>query len=522
MTYPSKGARLSDEQVDAGPPDESHSRTRSKARFQLPIGYAPLDDADEWRCVGQMARVFARYAELVRKHELRSQPLAKGKDGPFEAGGGLRTARGDGIEPSLARFMAVLKVIRKLADPRLLSLVRGPGLTSRFDERYIARNIDRAHFLANGTPIFDLMWTERPSARNTVTDVACIAAWIGLDAIHHFLPAGAADEIGPSLLAEWRSLAERCEQNLHMGVNSSLFGSHAAQTRATLLDALERSRRVCPPLYEDHRHLEQLLEEYLDCSLQTEGDIWGIWGWKAWESACLERARSLYGDAQICTCDGDIPVDVDGKTRESWKEFREEAFAANGVVRCPDLVIRLGPRVGACGREGGSRPEEQEYLIIDFKYAEFKRPRNVNEETFFTKRPKMPDLRELQVLKRCTDYLADALSGQTVDAEALAARLTSMSTLLSTLPDQLKAFQDITNVEAYRWLLMQHVGARSTDKIRIELWAPGTVDEMIEPKWKASRPDGTVLDHASFEGFKVHILPSQDVFQEYAERFKLL
>lgn len=538
MADPSKQTRPSGEQVNGGQPDNSTSRMPDKPRFPLPIGYAPQDDADEWRCIGQMARVFARFAELVRMQASRSQPRVKGKDGPFEAGSGLRAARGDGIEPSLARLMAILKVIRKLTDPRLLSLVRGPGLTNRFDERYIARNLDRAHFLPDGTPIFDLMWTDRPSARNTITDVACIAAWIGLDAIDHFLPAGAADEISPGLLAEWRSLAERCEQKLRMGVNSSLFGSNAAQTRTMLLDALERSRRLCPPLYEDHRHLDQLLEEYLDCCLQAGGDIWGMRGfYKAWESACLERARQQYGDAKICTCDGDIPSDVDGKTRERWKEFREKVFAANGVERCPDLVVCLGPGECACNKGEGGCPEDQEYLIIDFKYAEFKRSVSFDDETFFNKRPTMPDLAELQVLKQCADYLAGALSGRAVDANALAASLISItnaagkplfpkvqdvSTLLSTLPDRLKAFQDVTNVEAYRWLLMQYVGARNADKIGIELWAPGAKEDVIKPNWEAVRPDDTVIANSSFKDFKVHVLSSRDVFQKYAEQFKLL
>ena len=83
---------------------------------------------------------------------------------------------------------ACLALIRRLRNPHFLAEVRKPGLNSQFNDRQISRALEHAHFLPDGTPVFEQMWGSSRQLGVKHEDYSGLAVWIALDALGHLFP----------------------------------------------------------------------------------------------------------------------------------------------------------------------------------------------------------------------------------------------------------------------------------------------------------------------------------------------
>lgn len=440
-----------------------------KITLRVPHGYPEDVDASEKAGIlGELMRVVARFS-MAHPNEKRSEFKGQSTRDGFMFGNGGQSLRfsDEGADVSYSNLSRFLELIRHLRDPRLLALVKAPGLTPQFDHRHIARNIERATFLPDGTPVFDQLWAPRAQMRRTSSDVVGLACWMALDGLRCLFPDpadSAGDGIGTALRAEWEELSSRFAADQGLEGGASLFSGHRAGTLSILQSALEICMRRAPPVSSDARELHCLLDELLHQALSEQsGDIWGLRGFHhVWESACLEYAIEQSELGEVFTCDGRYLMEIDSGTRAKWEKNRKDVFDQNGIKRCPDLVVR---------KQDGS------YLIVDFKYYAAS-----ESQAFLDKRPHQPDL---DLIKKAPNDFCKLE----------------------------KKYRDVANMEIYRWLLMEH-GPRSISAsgVQLEFWVPGN--------GKAEAPLPTKCPWMP----KLSLVnkPVRQVLGAYAKKFRLL
>lgn len=464
-------------QVDIEPPATADDEAfvglllrNGKLALRLPLGYHVAPDDSGQSCLGDFSRILARFASDY-PDERRS---------PYRRDGYLRQPEGQGYragvgqQPGYSKVGNCLQLIRRLRDPSMMALTRMPGLAG-FDPRYIGRNLERASYLADGTPVFDTMWSHAPQLRSMGSDMVGLAAWAALDTIAHLFPKLGRRPADNALVAEWRVLAERFAEDYQLDSEASLYAHTSSDTLSTLQLALETMTRRAPPLHADARGLHQILEHLLNFSLvENSGEIWGLQGFhRVWEAACLEHALSSYGAEAIFTCDAELLKQADARDRKRWQENCHRVFARNGIARRPDLVVRQ-----ADGR----------FLLVDFKYSTA-----YDDEAVLKRRPRAPQL------PRASDKPQD----------------------LAAFRQQYKLHQDVANLEAYRWLLMQHELALSDEaQVDIELWVPSEQGARHSCQWLAVS-GGETLAGSAFHRISVVYQPTRDIIGPYGDKFRV-
>ncbi|MDB5936744.1 MAG: hypothetical protein JWQ01_4088 [Massilia sp.] len=438
--------------------------------LRLPLGYVISAQESAQHCLGYFSRILARFASH-HPDERRSE---------YQRDGYLRAHRGQSYGPTAKQLPGYSKVgnclelIRRLRDPRLLALARMPGL-SGFDARYISRNLERASYLPDGTPYFDAMWTHAPQLLQTRNVMVGLAAWVALDTVSHLFPGVLNRELDSALTAEWQVLADRFADDHGLDATASLYAETSTATLSILQTALEAIAQRTPPVHADARNLHEILDRLLNFSLTANnGEIWGLQGFhRVWEAACLEYAQKKYGEAAIFTCDDELLATASPRERNRWKQNRHQIFAHNGLARRPDLVIQKD--------DGG-------FLIVDFKYSTA-----YAEETLLRRRPRAPDLLR---------------SSDTPD-------------LPRAIAEQFKLYQDIANLESYRWLLMQH-GLKSADEslVDLELWVPSEKTESKRCAWMA-QVGGRALPESGFNGLVIVYQSTREIIGPYGDSFKI-
>ena len=459
--------------------------------LRVPHGYPEgADVEDKLQIFGELMRAVMRFSvDFSKKVDRSIYDGRSTRDGWLKADGG-QSFNFDDPALGYTHLDRYYKLIRMLRDPRLLAVTKAPGLTAQFDHRYIARNLERAMFLADGTPVFDLSWAPRAQMRHTGNDMVGLACWMALDALKFSFPNFADHKIAAALQSEWEELAHRFADEHELDTDASLFLDKRRDTLLLLQAALETCVRLAPPVSTDARELHHLLDELLHYALSSQdGDIWGLQGfYHVWESACLEHAIAQYGIDKIFTCDDTFLPDIDQSIRNKWKDNQRLVFARNGIARCPDLVIET---------------KEGHYLIVDFKYYAEKESKKLVKG-----RPYAPNF---DLCKKDPDDFCR----------------------------KVKSYQDIASIEAYRWLLMQHeinpVGRalaqhiglepdlQSIDdesRVTLELWVPGKKHKKYLLCWQAWEGSNPLGDPTKF-GTLVY-KPAREIISTYANKFDLM
>jgi hypothetical protein len=447
-----------------------------KPVLRLPLGYAVAPAESGQRCLGDFSRILARFASEYPE-ERRSQHLG---DGYLRAPAGQSYRPGAQQPIGYSKIGNCLQLIRRLRDPKMMALMRMPGLAG-FDPRYISRNLERATYLPDGTPLFDTMWSHAPQLRRMCSDMVGLAAWTALDTIEHIFPSFRYSELDNALAKEWELLAERFADDYDLDSEASLYTGTSSATLAALQSALQAIARQSPPLHADARELYDILDRLLNFSLvENGGEIWGLEGFhRVWEAACLEHAQSKYGSEAIFTCDDELLKKAPPQDRKRWKQNRCRVFAHNGIARRPDLVIQQ-----ADGR----------FLIVDFKYSAA-----YMDEAIVKRRPLAPEM------PRASDTEGTSDSRRVLRAFA----------------EQFKLHQDIANLEAYRWLLMQHE-LRSPDEslVDMELWVPSATAAIQSCRWQVPNGSGA-LPGSEFSRIAIVYQSTRDIVGPYGDKFRI-
>lgn len=447
-----------------------------KPVLRLPLGYTVAPAESGQRCLGDCSRILARFASDYPE-ERRSQHQG---DGYLRASAGQSYRPGSPKAMSYSKIGNCLKLIRRLRDPSMMALARMPGLAG-FDPRYISRNLERATYLPDGTPYFDVMWSHAPQLRRMCSDMVGLAAWTALDTVEHIFPTFRYRELDSALANEWKLLAERFASDFDLDSSASLYSGDSATTLTTLQAALETITRQTPPLHADARELLDILDGLLNFSLiENGGEIWGLEGFhRVWEAACLEHAQTKYGADAIFTCDDELLKEAAPQDRKRWSQNRRQVFARNGIARRPDLVVQ---------RSDGR------FLIVDFKYSSA-----YADETILKRRPPAPRMPRVS-------NNANSLSTPQARRE---------------FTEQYKLYQDIANLEAYRWLLMQHL-LKSPDEslVDIELWVPSETAGIRPCRWHASNWNDA-MPGSEFERIAIVQIPTRDIIGPYGEKFSI-
>ncbi|UTY59053.1 hypothetical protein [Massilia sp. erpn] len=442
--------------------------TDGSASLRLPYGYRLRPDESKEHGLGHLSRVLARFAREYPKENTSK------RDGYLKAAQGQATQASREQDLDYSKLASHIALIRRMSDPSLLAQVRAPGLAPGFDARYISRNLERATYLPDHTPYFDTMLAQPVRLQRTSTDLVGLACWIALDALHHLFPA-AGQEIAPSLLEEWETLAARFADSQHLPKDASLFGAGHHTTLAQLQDAFDAATCSAPPIHAEARELAHTLEQLLHCSASANGgDIFGLKGfYRVWEAACLNYALAHFGAERILCCDHELLHQATPAQRQRWTRVRHELFAWNGTARRPDLVV-----------EG----EEGRLLLIDFKYSAA-----YAQDAFFHTRPAAPSTR--QQPKTWQDW--------------------------RRFCEQAKLQQDIASLEAYRWLLMQHhLKSHEESRIDVEIWVPGEENGLRSCAWQAWGETGR-LPGTAFHQLAVRTQATADILQHYTAGFSL-
>ncbi|MBR8657090.1 hypothetical protein KDH83_27610, partial [Achromobacter sp. Marseille-Q0513] len=439
---------------------------------RLPIGYAMPRAPSPDEQLGGSARAIAHFCTLFADREIADSP----RDGLLGGANGERLTPGDGPAPGFSRMRACLSLIRRLRNPHFLAEVRKPGLSSQFNDRQISRALEHAHFLPDGTPVFEQMWGSNRQLGVKHEDYSGLAVWIALDALGHLFPDDMNTALSPGLRAECAAIAAQFANAYRLSPDASLYAGKSDRTLATLRAALARMSTQAPAVFAATRELQHLLDVYLNHEMNGPGDIRGVAGfYQVWEAACLQHARARYGDDRIHTCDPRFAGPATPATLRRWQDNRERVFARNGRDRRPDLVL-----LNQDGR----------HTLIDFKYSmAFGR-----DAAFYSRRPAAPDLKSLKPTRGSIEEFKEAL----------------------------KLAQDVNNAEAYRWLFMQHqLETHLDDAVDIEFWVPAFEAEAMPVAWSV-RSTGSSRAGSGFRGFSVRHQPTATLISDFAAKFRLL
>ena len=370
---------------------------------------------------------------------------------------------------------ACLALIRRLRNPHFLAEVRKPGLNSQFNDRQISRALEHAHFLPDGTPVFEQMWGSSRQLGVKHEDYSGLAVWIALDALGHLFP----DDMDTALSRAARRVRRHrgaIRERLPAIPDASLYAGKSDRTLATLRAALARMSTQAPAVFAATRELQHLLDVYLNHEMNGPGDIRGVAGFTRCGKppACNMRARAIWRrpDPHLRPA---VRRSGNPATLRRWQDNRERVFARNGRDRRPDLVLLN---------------ENGRHTLIDFKYSmAFGR-----DAAFYSRRPAVPDLKSLKPTRDSIEEFKEAL----------------------------KLAQDVNNAEAYRWLYMQHqLETHQDDAVDIEFWVPAFEAEAMPVAWSVH---GIGSRHAGsgFRGFSVRHQPTATLLSDFAAKFRLL
>lgn len=474
--------------------------------LRVPHGY-PTDDKppvldvhEKQQILFELTRAVMRFSEAFSDADRSSYDERSTRDGLLKKDGGQSfNFDRKGAALGYTHFTRYKQLIRMLRDPHLLALTKAPGLTAQFDHRHIARNLERAMFLPDGTPVFDISWAMRTQMRHTGNDMVGLACWMALDALEHLFPDSADRGIGSALQAEWDELKHRFADEHELEANASLFSENRSDTLHALQAALEICVRREPPVSADARELHHLLDELLHYAPSgQDGSICSLKGFHhLWESACLEHAIAQHGIDEIFTCDDTFLPDIDQAIRKRWENNRHLVFAKNGIARCPDLVVDQG---------------DGKYLIVDFKYYAVS-------ESYkkFVREGKRPSVSEPPLTPKSPKLLTDD-------------EWSEFSRKYSEFSHTYKAAKDIGSIEAYRWLLIQYAPTKTNEaKVKLELWVPGESRSPEEENkkeqlcWQARDREGKSLgDSTKLNNLILIYKPVREILGAYAEKFHLM
>lgn len=446
---------------------EAYVGLREKNTLRVPHGYPTGKEVKEKpKIFGELTRAIARFSEARSNLARSSYEQRSTRDGFLKDDGGQSLSPTSTTPDfSYSHLSLYVQLIRQLRDPHILAITKASGLTAQFDHRYISRNLERAMFLPDGTPVFENLWAPRTHMRHTGNDMVGLACWMALDGLSHLFPDSAEHEISAGLQSEWEELAHRFADDNELDAKASLFSKNWEATLHLLQAALEACIRIAPPVSAESRELYHLLDLLLHSRLTgQDGDIWGLKGfYHVWESACLEYAIGEYGASNVFTCD---PAYWPRGLSE-WQRNWSRIFGEDGLVRKPDLVVKT--------HGDGPLPT---YLIIDFKYYAEDDVRS----KFLGKHPPFPP--DLKFLRNNVNEFAI----------------------------QWKSYQDIASVEAYRWRLMQHeLKSADASQVKIELWFP--VDECKLP----------CVHHSKWmSGLTLVGKPARQIIAAYSKKFRLM
>jgi len=429
--------------------------------LRLPLGYPEGKPSDLRDIVVEIYRMLFRFAGICERNREEPDPH-NGEGGVTEPGGLGYGPSDDAILPDFSfRLISALRALFSLLrTPSILTLeMKTSPRNGHFDWRQIERQLHRAMYLADGTPVFESMAAPQPVLREQTTDIIGMACWVARDASAHFLNESLQSIAGEALAAEWEALAD--DFALHYLTRSqSLFGDPTDKTCCELLHILLEIDRHTPFRMPAYLELAELLEAIL--SYRVDGDGGDSWAMKefhqAWESVCLEYAISVFKDKNnyaIVTCDYAF-LDSEGadeRLMAAWRENRKKVFSRHARDRRPDIVVKEGKK----------------FRVIDFKYYS------------------ASDLNSFKENKRKRPSHA----GYSFN----------------------KLAQDIDNLEDYGFLLATSSYAVPMEDISFEMWVPG--ENMGDEDLKFESELKSELE------IRITKKDSRALVQAYGEKFRM-
>src|SRR5450830_383698 len=331
----------------------------------FPLGYEGTNQAGRRAKAVDIYRMLFRFAEVCERNkcsvDLKKSPSP---EGGITASQGLDNQRS--TEQELPNFSfrlitALRKLFSLLRTTTILSLQpQAAPCDGHFDWRQIEKQLHRAMYLPDGSPLFEGMNALRPVLRDQTADIVGMACWVARDASVQFLGEDLQSIAGSGLAREWEALADDfAERYLHHF--QSLFSDSTGKTCRELHHFLHQIDQHTP--FKSHRYLDlsDLLEAILSYHFIGDGgDGWAMQGFAyAWEGICLDHVIDCFKKQQKCeifTCDVEYldRTVIDRKLLESWQTNRKDVFSRNARDRRPDLVIK--------------DVEQGSWRIIDFKY----------------------------------------------------------------------------------------------------------------------------------------------------------
>lgn len=428
-----------------------------------PHGYEGTNEAENRVNAVDIYRMLFRFAEVCERKEcatnLQKEP---NPDGSITASGGLDYRRSSALalpDFSFRLITALRELFSLLRTPTILALQsQAAPCYGHFDWRQIERQLHRAMYLPDGTPVFDAMDVPQPVLRDQTADIIAMACWVARDASVNFLGENLQSIAGLGLAREWETMADDFAER-YLRRFQSLFSDTSGKTCRELHHVLLEIDRRTPFKSPRYLDLSDLLEGILSYHVCGDGgDVWAMKGFAyAWESICIDHAIETFGKQQgseIFTCDDEYldRTTVDGETLKDWNTNRIEVFSRNARDRRPDLVVK--------NEEGGT------WRVIDFKYY--------SESELPTTQKKRPLHEEYTFCKPA---------------------------------------QDLDNLEAYGLLLATSIHEVDIDKITYELWVPGA---------KASSTVWTLQSlNKSQWGIEVVRMETRELVKAYGSKFRM-
>lgn len=338
---------------------------RAWGSLYLPYGYDDTNEGENRVIAVEIYRMLFRFADVCgRKKCITNLKKEPDTEGSMTAPHGLSYRSSS--EPTLPDFsFRLITALRELFSllhiPTILTLqARAAPYHGHFDWRHIERQLHRAMYLPDGTPVFHAMDAPQPVLRDQTADIIGMACWVARDASVNFLGENLQSIAGAGLAREWEAMADAFAER-YLRRFQSLFSDSSGKTCRELRHVLLEIDRHTPFRSSRYLDLFDLLEAILSYHVCGDGgDVWAMNGFAyAWESICLDHAIDTIGKNhghEIFTCD-DQYLDraiVDQETLKGWNTNRLQVFSHNARDRRPDLVIK--------------NEEEAKWRVIDFKY----------------------------------------------------------------------------------------------------------------------------------------------------------
>lgn len=405
------------------PSSERSNKLKGDCLPLFPYGYEETKQAGSRVNAVDIYRMLFRFFEVCERNKCTIDlKKSLSPEGSTTAPQGLDYQRSS--EQELPNFSfrlitALRKLFSLLRTPTILSLQSQVAqCDGHFDWRQIERQLHRAMYLPDGSPLFDGMDALRPVLRDQTADIVGMACWVARDASVQFLGEDLQSIAGSGLAREWETLAnDFAERHLHRF--QSLFSDSTGKACRELRHVLHQIDQRTP--FKSHRYFDisELLETILSYHVIGDGgDVWAMKGFAyAWEAICLDHAIDFFGRQQGCeifTCDVEYldRTVIDENSLESWHTNRKDVFSRNARDRRPDLVIK--------------DVERDSWRVIDFKYY--------SESELPTKQQLRPSHKNYQFYKPA---------------------------------------QDLDNLEVYGLLLATSRHSVDLKKITYEIWIPG-------------------------------------------------